>query len=154
MSQINVLHHLKRFGTVSHYPCPKAGDAVHIIASADASYSPDGSQLCYLIRTGFGLIESNSIFHLMSWASHKSRRAVKSTPAAKILAASEAFDVLVPPRLEMKSILDVEIEALALADSKDLYQSLNKHRNSVDRSVRGDANCIRFMFETEQDTMG
>lgn len=39
-------------------------------------------------------------------------------------------------------------------DSKDLYQALTTQRNSVDRSVRGDVNCIRFLFETELRSMG
>lgn len=154
VTQINVLPDLKRFGTVTHYPCPKVDDDIRIIAFADASHSPEGSQICYMIGTVFGEVETNSIFHILAWASHKSRRPVKSTPAAEILAASEALDVLVPLRSAMESIIGIEIEAWELVDSKDLYQSLTTQRNSVDRSVRGDVNCIRFMFETELHTMG
>lgn len=45
---------------------------------------------------------------------------MKSSPASESLAASETFDVLVPQRMVMKSILGVPIKAWALADRKVL----------------------------------
>lgn len=54
----------------------------------------------------------------------------------------------------MESILGVQVEAWALVDSKDLYQSLTAQCNSVDRSVHGYVDGIHFVFETERDTMG
>lgn len=91
---------------------------VCIIAFSDASHSPDGRQLWYMIGFVSGKVEASNIFHLMAWASHKYRLPVKTTPAAKILATSAALDVPVSFCSPMESIVGLQIKAWELVDSK------------------------------------
>lgn len=151
--QATILHLLKRLGSLTVYPTVKPGssDDLHLVAFADASHAADGSQLCHVIGLFIGPVALGSTFHLMSWSSHKSRRPCKSTPAAEILAASEAIDELVAIHAVLVRLLGVPIRLWELVDSKDLYHSLSTQRQSVDRSVRNDVNCIRFTFETVLD---
>lgn len=60
----------------------------------------------------------------MSWAPHKSRRPVRSTPAAERLAANDAVDELIVLRTAMETIREVKIESWALVDSTDLITHL------------------------------
>lgn len=92
MFQINVLNLLKRYGIQSYYPCFKSGANIHIVAFADACHSANQDQLCFIIGMFQGDVAQSSLFCLLAWASHKSQRPVKSAPAAKILAGSEAPD--------------------------------------------------------------
>lgn len=154
VSQVNALKFIKRVGTLSHYSCPNVNMDANIVSFADASHSQDASQLCFIIGIIYGEIKDGSMFHLISWASHKSRRPVRSTPAAEILAASDAVDKLIVLSTAIETILGINIELWALVDSKDLYSALTTQRKSIDRSVRGDVSCIRFKFETESDVMG
>lgn len=110
--------------------------------------------MCYIIGLVFGDINQGSIFHLLSWTSHKPRRPDQSTAAAEILALSEAIDELVTIHTALEEILQVKIYLWELVDAKDLYNSLSTQRNSVDKSIRGDVNLIRFMFETKLDVVG
>ena len=79
--------------------------------------------------------------------SHKARRPVKSTAAAEILAAGEAIDDGKMLTQTLSILLGRKIELLIVLDSKDLFTSLSTQRNSIDKSVRGDVNVIRFEFE-------
>lgn len=65
-----------------------------------------------------------------------------------------ALDVLVLLRLAMEGVRGDQIEGWALIDSKYLHKSLTTQRRSVDRSVSGNVNCIRFVFETKIDSKG
>ena len=141
ISQLNSLNILKRYGTLTMYPKPKSS-VLNLVAFADASHSPDTSQLCYLIGIVYGEVKQGSVFHLLTWTSHKSRRPVKSTPAAEIMAASEALDELIPLRDAFQRIVGTKVVSWELVDSKDLYNSLTTQRNSVDKSIRSEVNCI------------
>lgn len=156
ISQSNALSLLKRNGTLTNYPRPKSGTtcSISLVAFADASHLSDRSNLCYLIGLVFGELAQESIFHLLSWVSHKSRRPVHSTPAAEVLAASEALDDLLPLHAALQQIFNVKISLCELVDSKVLYNSLSTQRGSVDKSIRGEVNSIRFIYETALDIMG
>lgn len=54
----------------------------------------------------------------------------------------------------MNQTFGIKVEAWELVDSRDHYISLTKQRNSVDRSIRGDVDCIVFVYKTELDFMG
>lgn len=156
VAQQNALSLLKKHGTLTTYPTPPdiAKEAVNLVAFADASFKEDKSQLAYVIGLVFGDVKKDSVFHLLSWASHKSRRPVHSTPAAEILAASEAIDELMMLKNALDAIFEVRVHTYVLIDSKDLYSTLSTQKNSVDRSVRAAVNCIRFTYETELDVLG
>lgn len=55
--------------------------------------------------------EQSIAFHLIAWASHKSRIPVKSTPAAETLAASEALDGLIPLQTAVELIPGTKVNA-------------------------------------------
>lgn len=151
--QAAILQVLKRVGSLTSYPTVPTGSSnnLHLVSFADESHTMEGSQLCYLIGLFIGDVASGSTFYLLSWSSHKSRRPVKSTPAAEILAASEALDELVCLHSVIVRILGVPVNLWQLVDSKDLYTSLSTQRQSIDKSVRNDVNCIRFTYETVLD---
>ena len=125
---------------MSTYLCPNSTTIPTLVAFADASHTKDSSQLCYIIGLVYGTVEKGCIFHLLSWSSHRSRRPAKSTPAAEILAASEAVDEIVVLRSVLTIILGTEVRTMVFVDSKDLYHALSSKRNTVDKSVRPDVN--------------
>lgn len=96
----------------------------------------------------FGELQEGSVIRFLSWISHKSRRPVKSTAAAEILAAGEAIDEIVVLRPAIESLYQVKVRTAVLADSKDLYGPLSSQRHPRDKSVRGDVNAIRYYYET------
>lgn len=57
-----------------------------------------------------------------------------------------SYVMLSPPLYKRSSRL--------LVGSKDLFWSLSSHRNSTDKSVRGDVNEIRLYHETFVDLFG
>lgn len=93
-------------------------------------------------------MNKDSIYHASSWISHKSKRLVKSVPAAEILAATEGIDEGKMIAQAYSEILGFDIKLRLCVDSKDLFTSLSTQRNSIDRSIRGDVGCIRFEFQT------
>lgn len=89
-----------------------------------------------------------SVFQFLNWGSYKSRSPVRHISAAEILAASDALDRTASLRSSFELILETNLEAWGLVDSKDLYRLLITQQISVDRFVHGDVNCIRFVFWT------
>lgn len=153
MAQSSAFNVLKRQGTLSTYirPPSSSRNQVTLIAFADAGHADTASQLCFVIGLFYGEIKKGSVLHLLSWASHKSRRPVRSTSAAKILAAGEALDEIVLLRDVLSTILGVCVLLAVLVDSKDLYRPLSSQRHPTDKSVRGYVNAIRFYYETSID---
>ena len=88
-----------------------------------------------------------SIFHTLSWYSHKSKRPVKSIGAAEILAAGEAIDEAKVLVKAYQVLFGIHIDLLLALDSKDLFDTLSTCRNSADRSIRADVSVIRYEFE-------
>lgn len=156
MSQVAALNQLKRYGTLASYVCPPAdvSSDVTLVAFADASHSAAASQLCFVTAIVFGKIQQGSVIHIMSWASHRSRRPVRSTPAAEILAAGEALDEIVSLKNALSAMLGIKVQLAVLVDSKDLYRSLSSQRHLTDKSVRADVNSICFYHETTVDLFG
>lgn len=99
-------------------------------------------------------IKEDSIFHLLSWALQKSRRPVKSTTPAEIMAASEGLEELITLREASEVILQKNIIAWELVESRDHFTILTTLQNSVDNSIGSDVNCIRCTFETTLEHMG
>lgn len=102
-----------------------------MLSLAAASRSPDHSQLCYINGLSLGEICKESIFHILSWASHKSRKPVRSTLAAELLAASELSDKLISIRDTVRKILQCDIQSFQLIDSKDLFNSLTTQQTML-----------------------
>ena len=147
---MNVLKALKKHGTSISYYRPNKGDyKLSILIFADASKQDDHGQLLYLAGLLFGIFESDSVFHTLSWSSHKSQRPVQSVTSAETLAAGEAIDegkVLVKA---LEELLSTEVSLCMFVDSKDLFSTLSTCRTASDRSTRRDVGSIRFEFATK-----
>lgn len=78
---------------------------------------------------------NKSIYHAISWISHKAKRPVKSVPAAEIFAASEGIDEGKTIAKAYSELLDIQLQLRIAVDSKDLFTSLLTQENSVDESI-------------------
>ena len=123
--QINALKFQKKHGTSIICVRPKNGDfKLYFLIFADAIQRSDHGQLSYLAGLHFGNLESGSVFHTLSWSSHKSQRPVKYVTSAETLAAVEAVDerkLLGKAKEELKS---TEVKIPVVVDSKDLFSTL------------------------------
>ncbi len=139
ISQINSLWLSKKLGTTTLYKRPSNGSIeLSVLFFADASRKDDHGQFCFLSGLLFGDLKLDSIFHVLSWSSIKSRRPVKSVASAETLAAGEAIDegkVLVNALAEL---LNIKIGLWVALDSKDLFSTLSSCRLALDRSIRYD----------------
>lgn len=96
----------------------------------------------------FEEFQASSVWHTLSWSSHKSKRPVKSIGAAEILAAGEAIDERKVLANAYRVLLDMDIDLMIALDSKDLFETFAICRNSIDRSIRANVSVIRYEFET------
>lgn len=85
---------MKKLGSTITYkrPLDNKNYSLLILVFADASRNDDYGQLGYVAGLSIGDFKLGSIFHVLSWSSHKSKRPVKSIGASEILAAGEAID--------------------------------------------------------------
>lgn len=150
VEQTNILRKMKKLGTVISYPRPtdKREHELSVLVFADASRVDEAGQLGVLTGLLVGEMKSNSIYHPISWISHKAKRPVKSVPAAEILAAGEGIDEGKVIAAAYSELLDMDIRVRLCVDSKDLFTSLSTQRNSIDRAIRADVGCIRYEFQT------
>ena len=149
IEQQNAVRKLKKLGKTISFPRPsdKAEYKLSVLVFADASKGDTYGQLGILAGRLVGNFKNSAIYHAVSWISHKSKRPVKSVPAAEILASSEAIDEAKGIAHAYSEILNIDVRVHLCVDSKNLFTSLSTQRNSVDRSIRGDVACIRFEFQ-------
>lgn len=147
--QPNIVRKLKRLGTFICYPRPTdtSNYELTVLGFADASKPNEYGQIGVLTGLLVGKLEQGSIFHSLSWISHKSKRPVKCIPAAEILASGETIDEAKSIAHTYRELLNMDISVQLCVDSKDLFTSLSTQRNSIDRSIRADVACIRFEFQ-------
>lgn len=150
IEQSNILRKLKKLGTTISYPRPIDTQAydLSVLVFSDASWTDENGQLGVITGLLVGEMKQDAIYHPISWISHKSKRPVKSVPAAEILAASEGIDEGKSVAAAYSEIMDMDIRVRLCVDSKDLFTSLSTQKNSIDSSIRGDVGCIRFEFRT------
>ena len=106
-------------------------EQVTIVAFSDTSHSGILSHLSFIVGLVIGTIQKGSVIHLLNWASQKSRRPVRSTPAAQILAAGEALDYFLSIRNTLAVILKTKVQLAVVVDSKDFYGSLSAEFSSA-----------------------
>lgn len=148
--QSHVLRKLKMIGTSSVYPPPPMKSiSVSVVVFADAGRIEDHGQLSYLTGLLLGPLDKGSHFYVLSWTSHKSKRPIRSTAAAEILAVGEGIDEGKVIKSIMQMIFNRKIKLMVITDSKDLFTSLSTQRNSIDKSIRPDVNVIRYEFQTK-----
>lgn len=148
--QSSVLKKLKKYGTVCAFPRPPRGVKTQIsaIMFADAGRNQDVAQISIIGGILLGPLKKDSPFYALTWASHKSKRPVRSIGSAEIIAVSEAIDEGKVIKNASSQLLGIDVPLIVATDSKDLYSSLSTQRNSIDKSIRADVNVIRFEFET------
>ena len=151
LSQSRHLRNLQKLGTSIHYARPPRGSTVSlsVVVFSDASRTDDRGQLAYLAGVLIGPLQKGSIFHTLSWQSHRSRRPAKSTPVAEILACSEAIDEGKTIKYTLRQIIELDLPLYIVVDTKDLFTTLSTRQNSIDKAIRPDVNSIRFEFETQ-----
>ncbi|PXF41499.1 hypothetical protein BWQ96_08781 [Gracilariopsis chorda] len=150
VTQVNLLKLLKRRGSVLKFARQNGEMQCGIVLFCNASHSTDHGQLGFVAGMLFGDLSLDSVFHTMSWSSHKSRRPVKSIGSAEILTSGEAIEEGKVLAKAYSKLLGFEIGLWIVFDSKDLYGTLSTCRNASDRSIRGDVSVIRFDFETKK----
>lgn len=140
LSQINILRKLKRLGTVITYPRPEDSQKyeMNILVFADASKESQNGQIGVLLGLLIGKFSKGSIFHTISWIYQKLKRSVKSVPAAEILAALEAIDEAKSISSDYKQLIGTDIGVWLCVDYMDLFKSMYKQRNNIERSIRSD----------------
>ena len=148
VEQNNILRSLKKHGTTIRYLRPevKKADELTLVIFADASKSDQNGQIGVLCGLMFGNMSPESVFHLITWVSHKAKRPVKSVPAAEILAAGESIDEGKVIKLALVEMLGVKVNLHICIDSKDLFFSMSTHKASIDKSIRSDVGAIRYDF--------
>lgn len=114
----------------------------------DAGRLSDYGQLSIIRGVFLGALKMESMFFVLPWLSHKSRRPVKSFAAAETLAVGEALDEGKVLKCTIFKLLNVDIELILITDSKDLFTSLSTQRSSIDKYISADVNSILFELET------
>lgn len=92
-------------------------------------------------------LDSGSIFHVISWSSHKAHRPVRSTGAAETIAAGEGVEIGKVIDQVYNLLLMMKIDFIVAVHSKDLNTTLTTQRQSIDRSIRVDVGVIRYKSE-------
>lgn len=77
------------------------------------------------------------------------RNPVRSIGTAEILAASETIDEGKVLKQSLPPLLSVSINLIDALDSRDVFTILSTQRNSIDKSIRADVNCIHYDFEVK-----
>lgn len=150
VEQNNIVKKLQKQGSSIHYSRPPLNTELELSVAvfADASKSDENGQLGIITGLLIGDMKEGSVFHNTSWLSHKSKRPVKSVPAAEIFAAAEGIYEGKMIAGVYSEIFKMKISLRLFVDSKDLFTSLSTQRLSIDRSIRGDVGSIRFEFQT------
>lgn len=121
------------------------------MAFVEASHTKIFSQICHVLGAVYNVIQKELIFHIISWALHRSYCSAKSKPAAKILAASDAVNKLEMLKRVFNIIFKLDTQTMEIVDSKNLHKGLFIKQITMDKSVRLDVNEVRFYFKTEID---
>lgn len=110
---------------------------ISILVFADASNVDVNGQIVVICGFLIGHMEAESVFHPIMWMSHKSRRPIKSLPAAEVLATVESIDEAKIIAGADSKLFQTKIRTILCVKSKALFSSLTTQRLSVGRSIRG-----------------
>lgn len=64
-----------------------------VLVFRNAGWTADSGQICHVAGLLVGPLKPNSVFHDISWSSHKARLPAKSIGAAETLAARAPIDI-------------------------------------------------------------
>lgn len=111
-----------------------------VVVFVDAGRTSEYAQLSVLAGIPVGTLQKGSLFYTTSWSSDKSRRPLKATTAAEILAVGAHIDEGKTNRDIFNMIIGKSFDFKILTDSKYLSTSLSTKRNSINRSLLTDEN--------------
>lgn len=120
------LQELKKLGSSTTYANPTDDKAysLSVLIFAGTGRPNDSAQLSIICGLLIGVLDERSLYHTVSWLSHKSKRPLRPNAAGEILAAGEGIDeVLVLQRI-YSLLLGMDVELLVVLESKYLYISL------------------------------
>lgn len=93
LHQWSVLNCVQRVGSLSKFIKPKTGKhEISVLFFSDAARPHKSAQLGFMGGVIVGKVEDKSPFYTISWASHLSKRPVKSSASAEVLAAGAAVE--------------------------------------------------------------
>lgn len=148
--QSNILKIVQRMGSVSTFVRPEQQETLElaVLIFADAGRPSSCGQLGYVGGLLIGPLCHGSIIHTITWASHLSKRPVKSIASAEVLAAGDAIDDGKLIANVYKVLLGIDVHLYVVVDSKDLFSSLSTCRTPEDKSILADVQLLRYNFET------
>lgn len=91
---------------------------------ADADRLCEKRQLGISVGILIGDLIEGSLFHVLTWSSHLSKRAVKSIGASEKVATSAAIDKVILISAACSRLLETPVSVLIVVDSKHLFESL------------------------------
>ena len=94
-------------------------------------------------------LSSDSTFHTLSWASHKSEHPLKPVTSAESLAAQRAMKDAKVLVKAIEELLCTKVKLVIVIDSKDHFTTTSTCTLAYNRSIRGYVNSIRFKFATK-----
>lgn len=150
VEQTFIIRRLKKLGSTILYlrPDDEKEYELSVFVFADASRVDDAGQLGVVTGLLVVPMEKGSIYHVLSWISHKAKPPVCSIPAAELFAAAEGIDDGKVVCNTYNELLCVKVKLCICVDSKDLFSSLSAQKMSIDKSIRGDVSFIRYEFQT------
>lgn len=120
-----------------------------MLVFGDAGRCADSAYLCNIAGLLVRPMQSESIFHVISWNLHKARRPVKTIGVAETLAAGDAIDICKIITKAYAMILRVQANLIIAVNSKDLFTTAFTQSQSLDKSIRRDVGVIHFEFGTK-----
>lgn len=96
----------------------------------------------------FAAFGASHLQQTITWASHLSKRPVKSIGFAEVLACGDAIDEGKLIAQTYWLLLGHDVHLYVAVDSKDLWSSLSTCRNPEDKSILADVQLLRYNFET------
>lgn len=149
--QCSMLRRLYQLGSNSVYKRPVLGYLqLSVLVFSDAGRAKERGQLEFLCGLLLGELKKGSVFHVLSWSSHLSKRPAKSIGSAEVLAAGSAIDEGILTSSALHVLLNAFIPVIIAVDSKYLFDSLSSCHVPEDKAIRADVQLIRYYFETKK----
>lgn len=80
---------------------------------------------------------------MIHFKSYRAKRVVRSSTAGETLALSDAFNMAFATRHDLEQILKQDIPLLLLTDSKQLFETLTRSRQTVEKRLMVDLAALR-----------
>lgn len=121
---------------------PRIFDPIHqnisILVFSYPARSVYNREICYISGVLVDEIYIGSLFHILSWSSHKAKRPVRSIRVAEVLGSGKAIYERKKVAQTASLVFEMDIPLYAALDSKDLFTSLSTQRNRIFKSIRAD----------------